>query len=120
MMEIYELGQKDRVGPSYAGQEAPSSPSGTDAFTSFAPLAEPVVQDMRLARLQSLLSRLTMHEDLSGTAAAVAHVDWGAAEDNHDEDVGPAGMRTGGTLVKVEGSGDALVGNFADAAAAMR
>jgi len=68
-------------------------------------------QDERMARYKTLLSKLSSHDDL----ASVARVDWGVPEDDTIEmqqNAAPA-------LVKPE-SGEALVGNFTDAAAAMR
>ncbi|KAL2259839.1 hypothetical protein VTK26DRAFT_6338 [Humicola hyalothermophila] len=65
--------------------------------------------DPTAARYQTLLSKLSSHDDL----AAVARVDWGSPEDDTIE------MQQGAVPIKVDG-GDALVGNFADAAAAMR
>jgi len=91
MVDIYDIVPQDKtVQPApapyaYAGQEA------------------------RMARYQTLLSKLSSHDDL----APVAHVDWGVPEDDTIE------MQHNSLPIKPEG-GEALVGNFADAAAAMR
>lgn len=66
-------------------------------------------QDVNVARYQNLLSKLSSHDDL----AAVARIDWGAPDDDNIE------MQQSTVPIKLDG-GDALVGNFADAAAAMR
>ncbi|KAK3380878.1 hypothetical protein B0H63DRAFT_523617 [Podospora didyma] len=67
-------------------------------------------QDARMARYQTLLSKLSSHGDLT---TAVARVDWGIPEDDTIE------MQQSPLPIKLEG-GEALVGNFADAADAMR
>ncbi|KAK0707990.1 late endosomal/lysosomal adaptor and MAPK and MTOR activator-domain-containing protein [Lasiosphaeris hirsuta] len=66
-------------------------------------------QEPHIARYQTLLSKLSSHDDL----ASVARVDWGVPDDGNIE------MQRNAVPVKLEGS-EALVGNFADAAAAMR
>lgn len=66
-------------------------------------------QEPHLARYQTLLSKLSSHDDL----APVARVDWGVPDDGTIE------MQQSVVPIKLEG-GEALVGNFADAAAAMR
>jgi hypothetical protein len=66
-------------------------------------------QDPTVARYQTLLSKLSSYDDL----AAVARVDWGSPDDDIME------MQQGAVPIKDDG-GDALVGNFADAADAMR
>lgn len=66
-------------------------------------------QDPAAVRYQTLLSKLSSHDDL----ASVARVDWGAPDDDTIE------MQQGSVTIKVDG-GDTLIGNFADAAAAMR
>jgi hypothetical protein len=65
--------------------------------------------DARMAPYQTLLSKLSSHDDLS----SVARVDWGDPDDDTIE------MQQSTVPVKLEPS-EALVGNFADAAAAMR
>ena len=67
-------------------------------------------QEARRARYQALLTKLSSHDDLT----SVARVDWGTPEDDPIEI-----QRNTSAPVKLEG-GDALVGNFADAVAAMR
>lgn len=75
-----------------------------------APVPYPyAAQDATMARYHALLSKLSSHDDL----AAVARVDWGVPEDDNIE------MHQDAVPIKVDG-GNALVGNFADAAAAMR
>jgi hypothetical protein len=65
--------------------------------------------DTHMNQYHTLLSKLSSHDDL----AAVARVDWGTPEDD------PIEMQHGALPIKVE-AGEPLVGNFADAAAAMR
>ncbi|KAK3693221.1 late endosomal/lysosomal adaptor and MAPK and MTOR activator-domain-containing protein [Podospora appendiculata] len=91
MVDIYDIVPQDK-----AAQAAP------------APYAH-AGQEARMARYQTLLSKLSSHEDL----ASVARVDWGTPEDDTIE------MQHSAAPIKPEG-GEALVGNFADAAAAMR
>ncbi|KAL2015548.1 hypothetical protein VTK56DRAFT_5240 [Thermocarpiscus australiensis] len=67
------------------------------------------VQDPTMARYRNLLSKLSSHDEL----AAVARVDWGVPDDDTIE------MQHSAVPIKVDG-GEALIGNFADAAAAMR
>lgn len=64
-------------------------------------------------RYNALLSKLSTHDDM----AAVARVDWGTPEDDSMEMLRKASLPT--IPIKAEG-GEALVGNFTDAAAAMR
>lgn len=93
MVDIYDIVPQDKAvhgaaAPTpyaYAGQEPP------------------------LAVYQTLLSKLSSHDDLT----SVARVDWGAPDDDTIE------MQQSAAPIKLEG-GEALVGNFADAAAAMR
>ncbi|KAK4135103.1 hypothetical protein BT67DRAFT_378966 [Trichocladium antarcticum] len=66
-------------------------------------------QDPTVARYHTLLSKLSSYDDL----ASVARVDWGTPDDEIVE------MQQGAAPIKKDG-GDVLVGNFADAAAAMR
>jgi hypothetical protein len=76
------------------------------------PVSVPYVyagHDANTVQYQTLLSKLASHDDLP----AVARVDWGTPDDDTIE------MQQGVVPIKVDG-GEALVGNFADAAAAMR
>jgi len=66
-------------------------------------------QEPHLARYQTLLSKLSSHDDLT----SVARVDWGVPDD------GTVEMQQTAAPIKLD-DGEALVGNFADAAAAMR
>lgn len=66
-------------------------------------------QDATTVRYQTLLSKLASHDDL----ASVARVDWGSPDDDTIE------LQQGAVLINVDDD-DTLVGNFADAAAAMR
>ena len=66
-------------------------------------------QDPTAARFQTLLAKLSSHEDL----ASAARIDWGTPDDDHFE------MQQGAPPIRVAG-GEPLLGNFADAAAAMR
>ncbi|KAL2141632.1 hypothetical protein VTI28DRAFT_2126 [Corynascus sepedonium] len=68
-----------------------------------------VGQDATTVRYQTLLSKLSSHDDL----LPAARVDWGSPDDDTIE------MQQGAVPIKVDGS-ESLVGNFADAAAAMR
>ncbi|EAQ85393.1 hypothetical protein CHGG_09407 [Chaetomium globosum CBS 148.51] len=90
MVDIYEIVPQDK-----AAQTAP----GPYVY---------VGQDATTVRYQTLLSKLSSHDDLP----SVARVDWGTPDDDTIE------MQQGVMPIKVEG-GDSLVGNFADAAAAM-
>jgi hypothetical protein len=92
MVDIYDIVPQDKA----AHAAAPT----TYAYAS---------QEPPLARYQTLLSKLSSHEDV----APVAHVDWGVPDDDTIE------MQQSVVPIKLEG-GEALVGNFADAAAAMR
>lgn len=97
MVDVYEIAPQDKTAYNdettanyaYAGQEA------------------------RLARYQSLLTKLSAH-DGPAAAAVAGRVDW----DGHDEDDIETQRDAG--LVKVEASGEPLVGTFGEAAAAMR
>ena len=91
MVDIYEIAPQDKT-----LQPAPA----TYAYAG---------QEARLARYQSLLSKMSSQDEVT----AVAQIDWGVPEDDSIE------MQRGVAPVKVEG-GEALVGNFTDAAAAMR
>jgi len=66
-------------------------------------------QDPTITRYHTLLSKLASHEDL----ASVARVDWGTPEDDTIE------MEHSTVPIKFDDS-NPLVGNFTDAAAAMR
>lgn len=68
-----------------------------------------VGQDATTIRYQTLLSKLSSQDDL----LSAARVDWGSPDDDTIE------MQQDPVPIKVDGS-DSLVGNFADAAAAMR
>lgn len=91
MVDIYDIVPQDK-----AVQPAPAP----HAYAA---------QDATMARYHTLLSKLSSQDDL----AAVARVDWGTPEDDNIE------MQQNTLLIKVDG-GELLVGNFADAAAAMR
>ncbi|KAK4128052.1 hypothetical protein N657DRAFT_561388 [Parathielavia appendiculata] len=91
MVDIYEIVPQDKAAEPAPG---PYVYAGQDATT---------------IRYQTLLSKLSSHDDL----AAVACVDWGFPDDDTIE------MQQGTVPIKVDG-GDTLIGNFADAAAAMR
>jgi hypothetical protein len=91
MVDIYEIVPQDK-----AAQPAP----GPYVY---------VGQDTTMVRYQTLLSKLSSHDDL----LSAARVDWGSLDDDTIE------LQQGAVPIKVDG-GDSLVGNFADAAAAMR
>lgn len=91
MVDIYEIVPQDKPGQSASD---PYAYAGQDATT---------------ARYQTLLSKLSSHDDL----LSVARVDWGTPDDDTIE------MQQGAVPVKLD-DGGSLVGNFADAAAAMR
>jgi len=92
MVDIYEIVPQDKTAQPPAG---PYIYAGQDATT---------------VRYQTLLSKLASHDDL----ASVARVDWGSPDDDTIE------MQQGAVPIKVDDDDDTLVGNFADAAAAMR
>lgn len=96
MVDIYDIVPQGKA----AAAPADAAPTPSYAYADDEP---------HTARYQTLLSKLSSHDDL----AAVARVDWGVPEDDTIE------MQQSLVPVKVEGS-EALVGNFADAAAAMR
>jgi hypothetical protein len=98
MIDVYEIVPQDK-----AIQDSPTS-----TYTYGGP-------DASIARYQNLLSKLSVQDDY---AAAVAHVDWGSPEDDERIEMSSAAT-TAVVPVKVEASGGDLVGNFADAAAAM-
>ncbi|KAM7200011.1 Late endosomal/lysosomal adaptor and MAPK and MTOR activator domain containing protein [Rhypophila sp. PSN 637] len=99
MVDIYDIVPQDKVvqiapAPSYmyAGQEGE-----------------------RMARYQTLLSKLSSHDDL----ASVARIDWGVPEDDSTMEL--QHNSAAATLIKPLGpANEALVGNFTDAAAIMR
>lgn len=70
-------------------------------------------QEARMARYQSLLTKLSAR-DGSGAAAVAGRIDWDAPEEDDIETQG------NGSLVKVEANGEPLVGTFGEAAAAMQ
>jgi len=93
MVDIYEIAPQDKAAQPTAG---PFVYAG---------------QDTNTVRYQTLLSKLASYDDL----AAVARVDWGSADDDEDtieiqQEIVP---------IQIKGA-DNLVGNFTDAAAAMR
>lgn len=91
MVDVYEIAPHDKS--MHAAAAAPYAYAG---------------QEARMARYQNLLSKLS-HDEL----ATAARVDWEAADDDNIE-------MQGNTLpVKAEAT-EPLVGDFADAAAAMR
>lgn len=69
-------------------------------------------QDARMARYQTLLRRLSARDE----TAAVARVDWGSPD---CEPIEMQKNEASTPAVRLQGAG-ALVGNFADAVAAMR
>jgi hypothetical protein len=91
MVDIYEIVPQDKTALPAPG---PYVYAGQDATT---------------VRYQTLLSKLASHDDL----ASVARVDWGSPDDDTIE------LQNGDVPIQVNG-GDSLVGNFTDAAAAMR
>ncbi len=92
MVDIYEIVPQDK---------AAQTPAGAYVYAG---------QDATTVRYQTLLSKLASHEDL----ASVARVDWGSPDDDTIE------MQPGAVAINVDDDDDTLVGNFADAAAAMR
>ncbi len=97
LVDIYEIEPQDKA--------LQSSPAHTYAHAG---------QEARMARYQTLLppplSWLSSHDDLN----SAARVDSSTPEDD------PSEMQKGVTLPSKMEGGDALVGNFADAVAAMR
>ncbi|KAK4677461.1 hypothetical protein QC764_405160 [Podospora pseudoanserina] len=102
MVDIYDIAPSNhRPASPFA---APDSPEMQYAYPAAAP-------DANLVRYHNLLSKLSSHDDL----AAVARVDWGTPDDDTIE------MQQNAVIpIKVEGATESLVGDFADAAAAMR
>ncbi|KAJ4288713.1 hypothetical protein N0V88_007247 [Collariella sp. IMI 366227] len=95
MVDIYEIVPHDK------GMQSASAPYAYAAHDS--------------NRYQALLSKLSSQDDLqSSLHTSVARVDWGTPEDDAIIE-----MQQGAVPLKFDG-GDALVGNFADAATAMR
>jgi hypothetical protein len=92
MVDIYEIVPQDKTALPAPG---PYVYAGQDATT---------------VRYQTLLSKLASHDDL----ASVARVDWGSPDDDDTIE-----LQNGGVPIQVNG-GHSLVGNFTDAAAAMR
>lgn len=99
MVDIYDIVPQDKVvqiapAPSYAyaGQEGE-----------------------RIARYQTLLSKLSSHDDL----ASVARVDWGVPEDDSTIELQHSSATAAQIRPAAAGS-EALVGNFTDATAVMR
>lgn len=70
-------------------------------------------QEARIARYQTLLTKLASNDDLAGAAAA-GRIDWDAPEEDSSE------AQTDIVPVKVEADNRPLVGTFAEAATAMR
>lgn len=100
MVDIYDIVPNTVPAPIQA-----SSPDSLDSAPAQVPHAY-AAQDTRYHRLLSKLSS-------SDALDTVAKVDWGTQDDDTIE------MQQGVVLIKLEG-GEDLVGNFADAAAAMR
>ncbi|KAK0744405.1 hypothetical protein B0T21DRAFT_88085 [Apiosordaria backusii] len=102
MVDIYDIVPDNNRATSPS--EAPDSPEMPYAYPAAAP-------DTNLVRYHNLLSKLSSHDDL----AAVARVDWGTPDDE------PIEMQQNALVpIKLEGGAEPLVGNFADAVAAMR
>jgi hypothetical protein len=74
-------------------------------------------QEARMARYRNLLAKLSTSEE--DALQSAAKVEW-AGLDSTDADTNIELQHTELVPIKVEGSGELLVGNFADAAAAMR
>lgn len=70
-------------------------------------------QEARMARYQSLLTKLSAR-DGPGAAAVAGRIEWDAPEEDDIEHQG------NGSLVKVEANAEPLVGTFREAAAAMQ
>lgn len=100
MVDIYDIVPSTVPAPIQA-----SSPDSLDSARAQVPHAY-AAQDTRYHRLLSKLSS-------SDALDTVAKVDWGTQDDDTIE------MQQGVVPIKLEG-GEDLVGNFADAAAAMR
>ncbi|KAK4194256.1 hypothetical protein QBC40DRAFT_320869 [Triangularia verruculosa] len=102
MVDIYDIVPSTQRTASPSA--APDSPEMPYAYPAAVP-------DTNLVRYHNLLSKLSSHDDL----AAVARVDWGTPDDDTIE------MQQNAVVpIKLEGAAEPLVGNFADAAAAMR
>ncbi|KAK0629306.1 late endosomal/lysosomal adaptor and MAPK and MTOR activator-domain-containing protein [Bombardia bombarda] len=102
MVDIYDIVPQDKIVQAAQAAAAPASPY---AYAG---------QEARIARYQTLLSKLSSHDDL----ASVARVDWG---DVPEDETIEMQQSTAALVAPVKpDGGEALVGNFADAAAAMR
>lgn len=98
MVDIYEIAPQDNM------------PLTGPPATQYAHAG----QDARMARYQSLLTKLSSNEDLAGTAAIAGRVDWDAPEEYNIE------MQKNTLPLKVEVDSKPLVGTFAEAATAMK
>jgi hypothetical protein len=97
MVDIYEIAPQD------------SRIQNDDTTASYVQAG----QEARMARYQSLLTKLSAH-DGPGAAAVAGRIDWDAPEEDEIETQG------NGSLVQVEANGEPLVGTFGEAAAAMQ
>ncbi|KAK3940451.1 late endosomal/lysosomal adaptor and MAPK and MTOR activator-domain-containing protein [Diplogelasinospora grovesii] len=105
MVDIYDIVPQDKAVVQPAQAAAAPAP-----FTYAA-------QEARMARYQTLLSKLSSHDEDYLLTTSVARVDWGVPEDDNIE---MQKSVLAAPVVKLEGGEGPLVGNFADAAAAMR
>jgi len=71
-------------------------------------------QEARMARYQTLLTKLASNDDLAGAAAVAGRIDWDAPEEDNVE------MYGNSVPVKIEADSAPLVGTFAEAATAMK
>jgi hypothetical protein len=71
-------------------------------------------QEARMARYQTLLTKLASNDDLAGAAAVAGRIDWDAPEEDHME------AHRNVTPIKIEADSTTLVGTFAEAATAMK
>ncbi|KAB5543132.1 late endosomal/lysosomal adaptor and MAPK and MTOR activator-domain-containing protein [Coniochaeta sp. 2T2.1] len=98
MVDVYEIAPQDK------------DPHTELSATYYAPAG----QEARMARYQTLLTKLASNDDLAGAAAVAGRIDWDAP----DEDTVEVYPHT--TPVKVEADNTPLVGTFAEAATAMK
>jgi hypothetical protein len=97
MVDIYEIAPRDK-------DPQTGSPAAHYAHAG---------QEARMARYQSLLTKLSSNDDLAAAAVA-GRVEWDAPEEDNIE------LQKSTAPVKVEADSGPLVGTFAEAATAMR
>lgn len=97
MVDIYEIAPQDK------------DPHTEPPTTHYAHAG----QEARMARYQTLLTKLASNDDLAAAAVA-GRIDWDVSEEDNME------VQSDATPVKVEADSRPLVGTFAEAATAMK